>query len=114
MASLAETELESDQLGNGLGVDDGFLDVIGNAGEQTYLARIEKRIHDGTEQHVCGDKILGRLADQFVRLANDLPHLQATTRKCEGAEVAPVVATALGIDLRGAPELTRDDEQYLF
>ena len=32
-ASLAEAEPESDQLGNGLGIDDGFLDVIGDAGE---------------------------------------------------------------------------------
>ena len=56
-------------------------------------------MHDGAEELVACDLVACGFAHGLIGSANHLTHLQATTGKGQSAQVAPVVAATLVIDL---------------
>ena len=76
-------------------------------------ADVEQRVHDRRHHLVDRDRVAGRHADAAVGGADHLAHRQAAAGEGDRAEVAPVVAAGLLVDLRRAAELARDDEQDL-
>ena len=68
-------------------------------------ARIDPKVAVHGREDVLGRLwVIVRFASERIRASNDATALDAATRKRRTENIGPVIAAALGVDLRGSPE----------